>query len=638
MFQKFHEDVQAVIRLVQEKGYADRTVVEIRRYERELEKYLFELDKPYDFNTVVHWLELRKNKWSPDTYKRYRRAAYRVQQYMDTGEIIDASYHPGGASCYVYHDIPAAFAHLPEIWRNEFLRFNEHSELHYERSTIDHHSVPAARFMLFLSENGCTKPSDCSADLMIRFHDVIESVNCSEDKKAKYRDTLSAIARYWIEMGYIPSCFQHISRIEQFSADVPDLHLSFETNPHAGRILDTHTERFFSLMDERRYSFPTENSNTWILHRFFLFLERNHLPFSEENAQLWLESIPKIASWGYKRQILAFFISCVNTGRLPARSILYKQTGLQQLPDWCRELLVPYLEEQKEDGYAPSTLNTVRSSCVRLLKFLHKQGLSDIGNLTPELLHSFHLQDNHRTPQGKNAYNSRIRKFLAWLADKGLVLPSLVFVLNGQAASVRHIPVVLTEEMVQSIYAYRERASSPLALRNTAIVLLGLRMGLRASDIAALKLENIDWKKKQISLVQKKTGKPIMLPLPNDVGNSLYRYLTEGRPLPGTNADGIVFLHHRAPYSSIERTVCRHALLKILSQDGHMLPAGCGFHVTRKTFATNLLSSGVTADRIAEALGHSTRLSLQVYLSLEEGGMRRCPLSFSCVKGGEAHG
>lgn len=192
------------------------------------------------------------------------------------------------------------------------------NRLHDERTTIDHHRVPAARFMQFLAENGCTEPSDCTADLMIRFHDIIESVDCSEDKKTKYRDTLSGIARYWHEMGYIPSCFQHISRIGQFSADVPDLHLP-----------------------------------------------------SEENAQLWLESIPKTASWEHKRQILAFFISYVNTGRIPVRNTIYKQTGMQLLPDWCRELLVPYLEERKEDGYAPSTLCMIRSSCVRFLKFLH---------------------------------------------------------------------------------------------------------------------------------------------------------------------------------------------------------------------------------------------------------------------------
>ena len=205
MFQQFHEAVQAVIKLLQKKGYSDKTTEEIRRYEREFEKYLSALDKPYDFNTVIYWLERRKTKWSPDTYNRYRRAAYRVQQYMDTGEILDTSYHPGGAGCYVYHDMPAAFAHLPENWRNEFRSFNEYSRLHYERTTIDHHRVPAARFMLFLAENGCAEPSECTAHLMIRFHDIIESVDCSEDKKTKYRDTLSGIARYWHEMGDIPS-------------------------------------------------------------------------------------------------------------------------------------------------------------------------------------------------------------------------------------------------------------------------------------------------------------------------------------------------------------------------------------------------------------------------------------------------
>ena len=54
MFQQIHEAVQAVIRLVQKKGYSDKTVEEIRRYEREFEKHLFALDKLYDFDTVVH--------------------------------------------------------------------------------------------------------------------------------------------------------------------------------------------------------------------------------------------------------------------------------------------------------------------------------------------------------------------------------------------------------------------------------------------------------------------------------------------------------------------------------------------------------------------------------------------------------
>lgn len=46
-------------------------------------------------------------------------------------------------------------------------------------------NTPAGRFMLFLAENGCTEPSECTAHLMIRFHDIIESVDCSEDKKSK---------------------------------------------------------------------------------------------------------------------------------------------------------------------------------------------------------------------------------------------------------------------------------------------------------------------------------------------------------------------------------------------------------------------------------------------------------------------
>ena len=65
---------------------------------------------------------------------------------------------------------------------------------------------------------------------------------------------------------------------------------------------------------------------------------------------------------------------------------------------------------------------------------------------------------------------------------------------------------------------------------------------------------------------------------------------------------------------------------------------GSGFHVTRKTYATQLLKNGVGADMVAEALGQRGTSSINRYLSLDSDRMRMCPLSLSeCGVGGWAH-
>ena len=80
------------------------------------------------------------------------------------------------------------------------------------------------------------------------------------------------------------------------------------------------------------------------------------------------------------------------------------------------------------------------------------------------------------------------------------------------------------------IWSIDPGSPSSKRLRDYAIVCIGLTMGFRASDIASLQFENINWKQRIIRLVQQKTGKAIMMPMPVKTGNILFRYLRDGRP------------------------------------------------------------------------------------------------------------
>ena len=162
---------------------------------------------------------------------------------------------------------------------------------------------------------------------------------------------------------------------------------------------------------------------------------------------------------------------------------------------------------------------------------------------------------------------------------------------------------------------------SAIALRDYAILCIGLSMGFRASDIVELRFKDIDWKNNSISIVQKKTGKLLTMPMPIKTGNIIYSYLRNCRP---KSKSPYIFIRHKAPYEKIKSGVCTNALKRFINAPDN---SNYGFHIVRKTFATQLLESNVNVELISDSLGHSTDSTVSKYLSLNEKRMHMCALS-----------
>ena len=158
-----------------------------------------------------------------------------------------------------------------------------------------------------------------------------------------------------------------------------------------------------------------------------------------------------------------------------------------------------------------------------------------------------------------------------------------------------------------------------LGLRNRAIALLGLKMGLRGSDITSLRFSQINWDQQSIRFCQEKTDVGKNLPMPTEVGNAIYRYVTEGRPQSRSN---YIFITHKAPYIKIGRSVCGKIIKKAFPDK-----QGTGFHITRKTFATDRFRNNCGYHDVACLLGHSSTETVHKYISLDEERMRKCPIS-----------
>lgn len=306
-------------------------------------------------------------------------------------------------------------------------------------------------------------------------------------------------------------------------------------------------------------------------------------------------------------------------------SIIYRcrNDRAQELPEWCRGEYDNFIEEQKRKGFAASTISMNRVSVLRFLGYLSSIGITDWAQVSSEIIKDFHLSDPHSTPEGRNAYAAKIRQFLEYLAEHESVPSYLPLALSRECAPRTNIIKTLGGEDIATIYDFATRAQSDYQLRQYAIVMLGLRMGIRASDITKLKLTDISWSEATISVRQSKTDKFIKLPMPTEVGNSLYRYIMHGRP--GTSLD-YVFINHRVPYGKLSCGSCTRALKQTLSKDPH------GFHITRKTFASRMLCSNVKPAIIAESLGHSDNSTVMTYLATDGDSMRKCAITLEGIE------
>jgi integrase len=226
------------------------------------------------------------------------------------------------------------------------------------------------------------------------------------------------------------------------------------------------------------------------------------------------------------------------------------------------------------------------------------------------------------SPRSVSQAVSLSRRFIAWLADEGVVDRRLTLSATSPCAQSVRVVSVLDESQVRRIAEFRANASTPMELRDAAMVSLGLWEGLRACDVVALRLDAVDWRSSTLSVAQRKTGVRGDLPLMPEAGNSVAGWLLRGRP---DDADSpCVFVRLDTPHVGLMSTTACDAALRHALGDAY---GDCGgFHELRRTYATEILRGGSGVRAVTEALGHRTDDSARPYLSLDEERMALCAM------------
>jgi integrase/recombinase XerD len=270
-----------------------------------------------------------------------------------------------------------------------------------------------------------------------------------------------------------------------------------------------------------------------------------------------------------------------------------------------------------ERGLAEVTIQRRVFLARRILSAWEGAGRVDLGGLTAGEVSEFVLGSCRDARGAVSSVVTAVRSLLRFLHLAGVIDQPLAMVVPSMASwKLTGLPKALPVEQVTALLASCDR-SSVVGRRDLAIVTVLARLGLRAGEVAALQLGDIDWRLGEIT-VWGKGNRSDRLPLPADVGEVLVGYLTAGHP--GTAAaGGSVFVRVRAPHGSLTRGAVTQIVARAAQRAG-LEPIYA--HRLRHTAATGMLRAGGSLVEIGQVLRHHRASTTAIYAKVDTQTLR----------------
>jgi len=281
------------------------------------------------------------------------------------------------------------------------------------------------------------------------------------------------------------------------------------------------------------------------------------------------------------------------------------------------------------------TVRTGKSIIKGFLLGLEELGFSSFEGVTLLLVGQVVTQtaSNHYKC-GAESLLHYVRDFLKHLHDYSYIDIDLSVGVPKMASPRRKVYQGFTDDEIIRLLAAVDRGTL-IGKRDYAMMVLAAQTGLRGVDILKLKRSDIDWRKKEINIVQSKTGVVLCVSLETESGNALCDYLLNSRPESDIQT---VFLRYHHPIQSINPPSAQGIVKKYMAIAGiepepHQR---YGFHSFRRAFGAKLLESGTPVHLLSQLLGHYDLNSARPYISASEQGLLECclPLDFDIEAGG----
>ena len=317
--------------------------------------------------------------------------------------------------------------------------------------------------------------------------------------------------------------------------------------------------------------------------------------------------------------------------QLKERAAKIKLTSKSAPDNELRDLANRYLSWMVATRYSEETVKGVYSDLSWLLRYLERQGIDRIADVTTEILedYSLCLRRQRNTPHEDRKISLAqvmhrlfsAKQFFGWLLEQMIILINPAEDLEMPRLPVSLPQTILTQKEAQRLMDAPE-LRSPIGYRDKAILEVLYSTGIRVSELFRLKVTDFDPKIRTLFVRQGKGGKDRILPLPMIAAGYLKEYIERVRPKfikTLKHDDGVLFLTYTGCSLSIDRmTDIFRRTTKAAGIDKRVTAM-----VLRHTIASHLLENGMDIRYIQEFMGHERLSTTQIYSKVTLHGLRK---------------
>lgn len=383
--------------------------------------------------------------------------------------------------------------------------------------------------------------------------------------------------------------------------------------------LDHHIDTFIAQLTAKNYKPQTIGTYRVLLKRLASRIKAARISpedLTAERAARLVRRDDRIRREPNKRQNMArrFVAHLINNGVVPAPIATPQQIAREALRADYEDYLV------RQRGISPSSVYSAWRFADRFLDYRFGNGETDLAAIRSTDAAAFlqHLL-GRKAPYRDKSAASHLRAFFQYLFQRGITLTNLALSVPmvAQRWDAR-LPRFLSPEQIEALLAW-VRDHPNHGLRDYAMLLMMARLGLRAPEVIAIQLDDIDWRAGEL-LVRGKGQRHDRLPIPADVGEAIAAYIREER----VSASRTLFVSLWAPNGPFKGGQVINTILKDAFAATGVTPPGpyVGSHVLRHSLATNMIRSGASLAEIGDMLRHRSRASTMIYAKLDVDGLR----------------
>jgi site-specific recombinase XerD len=276
-----------------------------------------------------------------------------------------------------------------------------------------------------------------------------------------------------------------------------------------------------------------------------------------------------------------------------------------------------------ERGLRPATILHYKNHLGPFEAYLEWAGCCDVAAISPPILGAFVAYSAaHLCPTGVRDRCGVLRVFLRYLHRERLIARNLSQCVEmSRRYRLSSVPRSIGWDEVRRMLDAVDRRTVA-GKRDYAILVLLVTYGLRAREVAALTLDDIDWKRERLRVPERKAGHSTGYPLSPTVGAALLEYLQHGRP---KTSERRIFMRVLAPHGPLKESAISGRVSYYLHRAGIDVPRA-GSHTLRHTCVQRLVDADFPFKVIGDYVGHRTPESTDIYAKVAVDALREVAL------------